>query len=73
MGLMLMNSPKSNKRPRLESENSVTTSTLIYETAKEALWQRIKVLQSVYDNEEGWRNAVMGRDSATTIAPARYF
>jgi hypothetical protein len=39
--------------------DSGTFSTLINETAKEALQRRIKVLQLVHEDEQGWRNAVM--------------
>jgi hypothetical protein len=51
------------KRRTAAGGNSVTTSTLINETAQEALERRIKVLQSVHEDEQGWRNVVMGRDS----------
>ncbi len=32
------------------------------ETTKEALQRRIRMLQSVYGSEEGWRNVIIGRD-----------
>ena len=33
-----------------------------YETAKEALERRIRLLQSANESEDGWRNVIMGRD-----------
>ena len=42
--------------------DSGASSTLINETAKEALQRSIKVLQLVHEDEQGWRNVVMGRD-----------
>ncbi len=41
---------------------STTTMMLCDETAKEALQQRIRLLQSVHASEDGWRNVVLGRD-----------
>ena len=43
--------------------NSVTTSTLILETAKKVPGRRIQGLQLVHVDKQGWRNVVMGRDS----------
>ena len=35
---------------------------IAHETAQEAVKQRIKLLQSVHESDEGWRNIIMGRD-----------
>ncbi|KAI2501687.1 hypothetical protein MHU86_12755 [Fragilaria crotonensis] len=53
----------NNRRRTALGGDSGTFSTLINETAKEALQRRIKVLQLVHEDEQGWRNVVMGRDS----------
>ena len=52
----------NSRRRTVAGGDSGTISTLIDETAKEALQRRIKVLQSVHEDEQGWRNVVMGRD-----------
>ncbi|KAI2492861.1 hypothetical protein MHU86_21674 [Fragilaria crotonensis] len=47
-------------RPRGYERSS---SSVASETPQEALERRIQVLRSVHDNEDSWRNVVVGRDA----------
>ena len=54
----------NSKRERVSSSPApVGNNVPEYETAKEALQRRIRLLQSANESEDGWRNVILGRDN----------
>jgi hypothetical protein len=43
------------------------------ESPQEAVQRRIKLLQSVHENEDGWQNVIMGRNADNYCTKAEIF
>ena len=61
------NSPDANQlfQPRKNVSSRDSGGSLMFcdESLQEAVQRRIKLLQSVFENEDGWRNVIMERDA----------
>ncbi|KAI2489704.1 hypothetical protein MHU86_24871 [Fragilaria crotonensis] len=56
------------------TDNDADVATLcINETAQEAVRRRIRLLQSVHDSEDGWRNILIGRDEDNFCSKVEIF
>jgi hypothetical protein len=53
--------------------SSGSLSTIINETPQEAVERRIKLLQSVYESEDSWRNVVKGGDADNFCTKSEVF
>ena len=62
-------------QPRRNVSSCDSGGALMYcdESPQEAVQRRIKLLQSVHENEDGWRNVVMGRDTDNYCTKAEIF
>ena len=60
-------------RPRRRNGGSVSGVTVCNESPLEAVERRIRVLQSVHNAEDCWRNVVIGRDADNFCTKAEIF
>jgi hypothetical protein len=59
-------------RTAVSSDENGNTTTLRGESAKLAVERRIKLLQTVHEKEDSWRNIVMGKMKRTFARRPRF-